>query len=374
MILVLLAVCVVAFGVAIAVRTQGALETKAALETERQAAATTAGQPREVIVVQAVAAQFVPSVVLTGTLEPIESAEVAFEVGGRVARVDVALGQEVRAGEALAMLDRGSVGAMQASSAAGIAVAEANIALIRDRVEMLEQLARSGAAATRDLTAARQQLALAEAQLGQARAGQRATSTASADHVIRAPFAGVVTRVPTGAGGVVGPGQPVIRIERLTSLRLRTTVAEADLAGVRVGATVRIEGATATGSVRSVVRSLDLQTRRAPVEVLVENADGALIANALVRAHVDTGAAVPALRLPATTRRADGTVLVVEGGRIVARAVVGAAEEGGDWLVTSGLSAADTVVLRPGEVREGEAVRAVVEPREAPAAAPSARR
>lgn len=359
MTLLLLTACVLAIAAAIGVRMKGALEVKAALETARREAAAAATRPRDIAVVRAVAAQFVPSVVLTGTLEPIESADLGFEVGGRVARVDVALGDEVQPGQILATLDRASVGAMQASSAAGTQVADANVALIRDRVELLEQLASSGAAATRDLTSARQQLTLAEAQLAQARAGQRATSTASADHAIRAPFAGVVTRVPAGPGGVVGPGLPVVRIERLTSLRMRTTVAEADLAGVRVGATVRIEGAAVTGTVRSVVRSLDLQTRRAPVEVLVENTDGALVANALVRAHIDTGAPVPALRVPSTTRRADGTVLVVGAdGKVASRPVVGVADDVGDWLVTSGLTVADSVVLRPGEVREGDAVRA----------------
>jgi RND family efflux transporter MFP subunit len=360
----LLSLCLIAVGVAIALRVSKALEEKAALETARISAAAAATQPREVSIVLPLAAQFVPSVVLTGTLEPIESADLGFEVGGRVARVEVALGDEVQAGQALASLDRGSVGAMQASSAAGIQVADANVALIRDRVEMLEQLARSGAAASRDLTSARQQLTLAEAQLAQARAGQRATSTASADHVIRAPFAGVVTRVPAGPGGVVGPGLPIVRIERLTSLRLRTTVAEADLAGVRVGGTVRIDGTTATGTVRSVVRSLDLQTRRAPVEVFIENAGGALIANALVRAHIDTGAPVPALRVPASTHRADGTVLVIgPDGKAAQRPVVGVADDSGDWLVTSGLEATDRVLLRPGEVREGDPVRPAAAPR-----------
>ena len=369
-----LAAALLVLAAGIGIRTKAALELNATLESDRQTAVAAAARPREIEVVRPSAASFVPSVVLTGTLEPIESADLGFEVGGRVARVDVALGDEITAGQILATLDRGSVGAQQASSAAGIQVAQANVALITDRVEMLDQLSRSGAAATRDLSAARQQLALAEAQLAQARAGQRATSTMSADHAIRAPFAGVVTRVPAGPGGVVGPGQLVVRIERLSSLRLRTTVGQADLAGVRVNAAVRIEGTAATGTVRSVVRSLDLLTRRAPVEVLVDNADGALIANALVRAHIDTGAPVEALRIPATTRRADGTVLVVGArGEVSARPVVGAAEEEGDWLVTSGLTAADEVVLRPGEVREGDVVRPRA-PSAAEAAAPSAPR
>lgn len=365
--LLLLVVALAGVGIAVGMRVREALAEQARLAAERDQAVSAAARPREVEVVSPEPATFTPGVSLTGTLEPILAADLGFEVGGRLARVDVQLGQEVREGQVLGVLDRASIGAQQAASSAGIQVAEANLTMIRDRVELLEQLAQSGAAAARDLTAARQQLQLAEAQLQQARAGARATATVSADHTLRAPFAGVVTRVPSGPGAVVGPGVPVFRVERLDTLRLRTTVAEDDLDAVRVGAPVRIEPGSGraaargpqevVGTVRSVVRSLDPATRRAPVEITVPNPDGLLVAHALVRANLDAGPPVPALRIPGEARRADGAAFVVGAdGKVSARALEAVLDGDGAWLVTRGLDRGDRVLARASEGREGEVV------------------
>ena len=111
--------------------------------------------------------------------------------------------------------------------------------------------------------------------------------------------------------------------------------------------------------------------RRAPAEVLFPNADGALVAHALVRARVVVGAARPALRIVATARRPDGTVLVVNAeGRVEARIIDAQQDLDGSWLVTSGLDASDRVVVRPASTREG----ALVTPTEpaAPVSPPTA--
>jgi RND family efflux transporter MFP subunit len=357
----------VGLGVAVGLRLRRALAEQARLDAERARAAAADARPRELEVVVPEATTYTPSITLTGALEPVLAADLGFEVGGRLLRVDVALGQQVREGQVLGVLDRASIVAQQAASSAGVRVAEANHAMIRDRVQLLEELTRSGAAPARDLTAARQQLQLAEAQVDQARAAARAAATTSADHTLRAPFAGVVTRVPSGPGAVVGPGVPVFRVERLDELRLHTTVAEEDLEFVRVGAVARIEAVNArastreakafTGTVRSVVRSLDPATRRAPVEFTVPNSDGALVAHALVRAYLETGPAVAALRVPGEARRADGTVFVVDPeGRVAARHVVASLGADGAWLVTEGLAAEDLVLARAAEGRAGEVV------------------
>ncbi|MDQ3036280.1 MAG: efflux RND transporter periplasmic adaptor subunit, partial [Myxococcota bacterium] len=307
-------------------------------------------------------ATYTPIVVLQGTLEPVRAADLGFEVAGRVARVDVALGERVHAGQTLVALDRASLGAASAQSEAAIAVAQANVDMLRDRVELLGTLTRSGASPQRELTTATQQLAVAQAQLAQAQAGRRQIATSSADHLLRAPFDGVATRVPHGVGAVSGPGATLVRIEDLSSLRLRTTVSQRELEALTVGATATLDDHEGvTGTIQSAVRSLDPQTRRAPVEVLVPNEDGRLVANALVRARVVVGAPQPALRIPATTRRPNGTVLIVGAdGRVEARSVEAIADLDGSWLVSEGLSSEDRVVVRPATAREGQ----VVVPRE----------
>ena len=342
--------------IAVKVGQKQAEEADRAAERARTAASSSRATP--VAVATPEAATWTPEVVLTGTLEPIQAADLAFEVGGRILRVDARLGDHVEAGQAIATLDRGTIGAQQAQTAATVSAAQAQLSIAADRLARVETLRRTGSAAEAELFGARQGVALAEAQLAQARATRRLTSTASADHVLRAPFAGLLTRVPAGPGGVVGPGVPVVRVEDLSSLRLRGSVSEDDLSAVRVGATVAIEGSRATGTVRALVRSLDPATRRAPIEVSVPNADDSLVGNAHVRAHVRTGDAVRALRIPASARRTDGTVAVVGArGRVTFRRVTAHVGDDGAWLVTDGLTETDRVVVRPSDrLEEGATV------------------
>jgi hypothetical protein len=72
---------------------------------------------------------------------------------------------------------------------------------------------------------------------------------------------------------------------------------------------------------------------------------------------VSVGSARPALRLPAATRRPNGSVLVVgEDGRVQPRVVEAQSDVDGSWLVIEGLAADERVVLRPSAVREGQVV------------------
>ncbi|MFK7991349.1 MAG: efflux RND transporter periplasmic adaptor subunit [Sandaracinaceae bacterium] len=351
-------------GAAMAGRLGEAMEDQAALEAERVASAEAAGAARQVAVVSPQATETAPLVVLTGTLEPVQSAGLAFEVGGQVNRLEVALGDEVEEGDLLVALDRSSVGAASAQSRAAIDVANANAEMARDRVRLLEPLVAAGSMAERELITARQQLSITEAQLMQARAGRRQIAATSANHVLRAPFDGIVTQVPSGVGVPSTPGMPLVRVEDLSALRLRTTVNRRELEALQVGARVQIEGAPVDGVLETVVRSLDADTRRAPVEVRVPNDSGQLVANAFVRASIAIGEPRPVLSIPATARRPDGSVLVVEdGSRLVARPVMATPGADGAWMVTDGLSPEDRVVLRPALVREG----AVVVPVEPPA-------
>lgn len=358
----LVAVLVISgLGVAMALRLQVAFAAEAERTAARDAAAADAGAAPRVAVTTPVEAEMAPLVVISGTLQPVQAADLGFEFAGRIQRVSVELGQHVDAGDALITLDRASVAAMATQSEAAIAVAEANAAMLRDRVELLRSLVAVGANPSQDLTAAERQLSVAVAQIDQARAVRRSTGVTAADHTLRAPFAGVVTRVPSGVGAVVGPGIVLVRIEDLSSLRLTSTVSQADLAALRTGMTATLEarnGVVETqGTIAHLVRSLDPSTRRAPCEAMFPNADGALVANALVRARIIVGAPLPALRIPATARRPDGTVLVLDGdGRIESRLVEAQSDLDGSWLVGSGLSRSDRVLVRAAEGREGTVV------------------
>jgi len=364
---------VVGLGGAIAVALGSASAEQARLAEERVTAAAAATAAADCEVVHPEPAQMTPLVVLTGVLAPAEAADLGFEVPGRIARLDVQLGQHVSAGDVLATLDRSSVGAQANASEAAIGVAQANVAMLNERVDLLRTLVSSGAAPERDLSSATQQLAIAAAQVRQAEAGRRAVSTSAADHALRAPFDGVVTRVPSGVGQVVGPGATVFRVENLSVLELRTTVSETELEALRTGMTAILEGSNAPGEISATVRSLETGSRRAPVEVRVPNPDGRLVANALVRARVAVGQAIPAMRIPPSARRADGRVFVVTAGGIIEeRQLEAQGDVDGSWLIAIGLTPADQVVVRAATAREGTIVSPRLRVESAAPAAPAA--
>ncbi|MGE0791950.1 MAG: efflux RND transporter periplasmic adaptor subunit [Sandaracinaceae bacterium] len=355
--------------IAVVIRVVAAAGDMAEMEVAREAAAEEGGLAPELDVVHPSAAEAAPIVVLSGTLQPIQSADLAFEVPGRVSRVHVALGATVRAGDTLVTLDRSSVGAQSAQNNAAIGVAEANAEMARERVSMLEPLVDRGTVPERELTTARQQLAVADAQVRQARAGRQMLAATSADHILRAPFDGVITRVPDGVGVVATPGVPLVRVEDLTAMRMSTTVNQRELSLLTTSMTARLEEVGAEGTLTAVVRSLDAATRRAPVEVRFPNDGDTLIANSFVRAQVEVGAARPALRVPATSVRPDGTVLLIgDGDRVVSRDVAAQADVDGSWLVTEGLTVEDRVVLRPATARLGSVVRPRAQEGESPTA------
>lgn len=342
----------------IGIKVSAKQKEEAARAGERERIAAEASRAVPVSVVLPATVEHTPEILVTGSLEPTRAVDLGFEVGGQIARLTVSLGMRVEAGQTLATLDRATVGAQSAQTSAAVSAAEAGLAMARDRLSRVEPLARSGAVSQADLIGARSAVALAEAQLSQARAARRLTASATREHTLRAPFAGVLTRVPPGPGGVVGPGIPIFRIEDLSVLRLRGSIAAEQLAAVELGSVVRLEGSERRGTVRAVVRSLDPATRRAPIEIEFDNADGELVGNAFVRAHLLSGRTVSVLRIPAPSRRPDGRVAVIAAdGRVRWTAVTAEIGPGGDWLVSDGLTTTDRVVVRPSaDLHEGDSV------------------
>jgi RND family efflux transporter MFP subunit len=316
--------------------------------------------PPAVPVARPVPIAYDPHFSITGTLDPVQQADLGFNVAGRLVRVDVTLGQRVEAGTVLAALDRRSVAAQGQLASSMAQAADAQVSMAQDRLTRAQALHARGATSDAELTAATQQLALAQAQLGQARAQGRVSAADGSNHQIRAPFAGTITRVPNGIGNVVAPGQALFRLEDLSSLVLRSGITERALPRVRVGDHVELEGSAVRGEVRAFATSLDPITRRAPIEIAIANPTGELIGHALVKGSILTNRPIPALRVPATAIRSDQTVLLVNAeNQIEIRQVQAIVETDGSGIVYTGLTQADRVVVRPsGDLTTGRTVRA----------------
>ena len=179
-----------------------------------------------------------------------------------VTGVLVAPGMRVSAGTELVRLDASVFRASGASAAAAVDAAQRNF----DRARRLVD---AGIAPRRDLEQAQSDLAAAEANLAAARRIQDRA-------VLRAPFGGVVTRVPAVLGAAVDVGEVLVELADPSAVDILLAMTPAEARQVRVGASVLLRaGADAVpdtlgrGSVADVGGIVDSATRSVSVRVLV---------------------------------------------------------------------------------------------------------
>ena len=248
---------------------------------------------------------------ITGTLQPARQLQLGFEVSGRLAKLSLGKGAQVREGQLIAQLDPEIADAQVLQAEAAVKAAEAQSAQAADTARRQAELQQKGTisewqgkSSASQATAAAAQLQVARAQLAQARAARRR-------HDLPAPFAGTLIEQPDQIGATVAPGKELFTLEQLDPLVLKLTVPETARGSLRVGTKVRIEAVgggaqTEEAVVRAVIPSADAATRRIPVEIVVPNADARFTAHTLARAVLPLGKPEPALSVPASALASAG--------------------------------------------------------------------
>jgi RND family efflux transporter MFP subunit len=153
--------------------------------------------------------------------------DLAFKVGGLLARVEVREGQVVRRGQVLAALDATEL-------AAGVRAAEEGLGKARRDAARAAELAAAEAAPRSAAEDARTAEAVAEAALAAARFNLRHAA-------LVAPDDGWVERRTAEPGEVVAPGRPVLRVSgRGRGFVVRAAVADRDVLDLAPGMPARV--------------------------------------------------------------------------------------------------------------------------------------
>jgi len=160
---------------------------------------------------------------LDAALAGVRRADLAFLHPGTLAERQVVLGQQVEAGDELAVLHNPAL-------QPGVAAAEARVDEARTRLRQLEQdtqrqqtLVERNLIAEDDLDQTRTRRDAARASLAQARASLEEARNQLSDARLRAPFAGTVARFMIEPGDFAAAGQPVMSL--VTSGALEAEVA-----------------------------------------------------------------------------------------------------------------------------------------------------
>jgi RND family efflux transporter MFP subunit len=332
------------------------------VEDSKRSAETAKAAPR-VDVVQGVAAEWQPRIELNGTLDADQSARLAFRIPGKLSGIQVRVGDTVRAGQVLASLDGTEIHAQVAAADAQVRAASAQLDLAQDAERRTQTLVKSGATAEAAGVQTEKQRALAAAQLDAARAQYTLAKTNLGNHTLVAPFAGTISRAPSGVGSVVGPGEALFDLANTTLLKLAATVTESDASLLAVGGEVQLEteSGETTGKIRAVLSTLDPATRRVPVQAEFKN-PGGLRAGSFVRAWVNGRNRIAVVRVPHSVLRpgSQDEVLVVNpaNSTIESRQVTYSTDKDGSLLVRRGIVQGDTLVDNPNaEAKTGDVVQ-----------------
>lgn len=222
----------------------------------------------------------------SGTIEAREVA-VASKVGGQVLEIRVEEGSPVKKGDILVLVDHEALDIQLRQAEAGVALAEAQLALLRkgaraedvrqgeealrqtganlkvaaDDAGRMRELASRGSVTPKQRDDADARLVVAQAQeasakealsklrrlarpeeinaadarLAQAVAASDLLRKAIADCTLVSPVAGTVTRRPVEAGELVSPGTTVLTISELDRVHVMLFVTEKELGRVRLG-------------------------------------------------------------------------------------------------------------------------------------------
>lgn len=293
------------------------------------------------------------AVAVTGTLDPIERAEVRARLEGDLEGVYVREGQAVRAGQLLARFNANEEAGSDQSARADLASARTELSTAQWNLDQTRELHREGAVPERDVRVAEQAVAAARARVAAANARLRTTSQTVQDTRVLAPVSGVVERRSVAPGEHVARGASMFTVVRGDMLELAAAVPERQALAVQPGQQVRFTagGRQFTGRVARVNPSVDAASRSVRVYVQVPNADGSLRAGTFATGRIVSRMVDDALVLPVSALREgqDGKPFVyrIQGDELaVADVTAGLRDEGkGVVQILDGIAAGDRIVV-----------------------------
>jgi HlyD family secretion protein len=164
------------------------------------------------------------AITASGVVVPLQEAQLSFPAVGRVASVDVNVGDEVQTGQMLIHVDTSLLEAR-------VREAEANLTAAQIQVDYLKRVGTDA----KFMDSAEADVDRAQALLDSAKV------TLDSQSGLAAPFNGTVVSVDVSAGETVVPGRVAVLLGDLSKYRIETTdLSERDVTSVKVGQPVKV--------------------------------------------------------------------------------------------------------------------------------------
>lgn len=175
-----------------------------------------------------------------GAVVSEDQVQVASRLMGYIREIKVEEGQAVKAGQLLFVVDPSDIQGQMNQARAGLAQAEAALADAKLDYERFGTLYKEEAIPKLQWDKVRLQYQVAQQQAAAARAGLGLASSQMRYASVIAPINGVVTQKMANAGDLAAPGRPVLVIEGLKKLQVRTQVSSDVYARIKTGEKVTV--------------------------------------------------------------------------------------------------------------------------------------
>jgi RND family efflux transporter MFP subunit len=299
------------------------------------------------------------SVDLPGQTQAYIEAPIFAQTTGYVKKWYFDIGAKVKTGDVLAEIDTPQVDQDLNQAKANLAEAQAALVLSRLTYMRDQDLLERKVIAQQDFDTASSDLHSKEATVHANAAAVSRLQALEDFKIVRAPFAGVVTRRNTDIGQIVnsGAGTPLFNVAQVSPLRIYVNVPEAMAGYVRIGGPANVSfsefpAQKFSGQVVRTAQAIDPNSRTLLTEIDVANDAGQLFPGAYSPVHLETEGPA-SLLVPSSSLifRSDGASLGVVGAdsRVHIKKIKIGRDLGGRLEIVGGLSPTDRIVVNPND-------------------------
>lgn len=284
----------------------------------------------------------------TSTVQAYVKNNIAPQMAGRITKINVEIGDNVKKGQVLAEMDKSQL-------------LQAQLQLANQEVELqrLKALYDAGGISKSDYDAVEMSYNIAKTQV----------ENLVENTILRSPVDGVVTARNYDAGDMFAMSAPIYVVEQIKPVKILVAISESEYTKVKKGDSVEIvadalPGITFYGKIEKIYPTIDPTTRTFNVEVVVANNYSTLRPGMFARVKIDFGAnsnvVIPDVAVVKQQGSGERFVYVLNAdGTVEYRKIVLGRRMGKEYEVLEGLSDGDKIVTG-GQIRLKDGVKVTV--------------
>ena len=206
---------------------------------------------------------------VSGTIKPIESVDLAFEKTGKVAAISVQVGDEVKAGQQLAILDQTDYSDQVSQAMASLQIAQAGLLQAeatlkkekkkRTELENTHQSKYTVDVQRAQIKSAQAAVDIEQAKIAKARADLKYYQDQHEKITLLSPIDGMVTAKNIEVGETAGPTETAISVISENNFRVEADISQVNISEVEAGekAKISLDSCPVDETIESQVVSVD---------------------------------------------------------------------------------------------------------------------